>query len=97
MYSTIALAVLSGLALVNAQTPGVTTGKLGNALITTNNPAGVTYTATLPNTNKTTIRGSISATSNANGTGVLFNVNLAGFTNIPSQGPFSMSHNMKFL
>lgn len=95
MHSAIALAALSGLALVNAQAPVVpgTTGKLGNALITTKNPAGVTYTATLPNSNKTTIRGYVSATSNANGTGVIFNVNLFGFTNTGSQGPFCMSSN----
>ncbi len=95
MHSTIALAALSGLALVKAQAPVVpgTTGKLGNALVTTNNPAGVTYTAILPNSNTTTVRGSISATSNANGTGVIFNVNLSGFTNVASQGPFCMSTN----
>jgi len=101
MHSTIALAALSGLALVNAQAPGTvgpgTTGKLGNALITTNNPAGVTYTATLPNRNTTTIRGYVSATSNANGTGVLFNVNLFGFTNVGTEGPFRESSHMSFL
>ncbi|KAK4695248.1 hypothetical protein P7C71_g2473, partial [Lecanoromycetidae sp. Uapishka_2] len=103
MHSAIALAALSGLGLVYAQTPGAeliegspvfdgpvipgTTGKLGNAAITTDNPAGVTYTAVLPNSNTTGVRGFVSATSNANGTGVLFNVNLYGF---PSalEGPF---------
>ena len=67
--------------------PG-TTGKLGNALVTTNNPAGVTYTAFLPESNSTTIRGYVSATATANGTGVTFNVNLSGFTNVGTLGPF---------
>ena len=89
MHSSIALVALSGLALVGAQAPVVpgVTGKLGDAKITTNNPAGVTYTATLPNSNSTGIRGYISATSNTNGTGVKFNVNLFGFPSA-SLGPF---------
>ena len=89
MHSSIAFAALSGLALVNSQAvpvPG-TTGKLGNAAITTKNPVGVTYTAVLPNSNKTGIRGYVSATSNANGTGVLFNVNINGLPDA-SLGPF---------
>jgi hypothetical protein len=101
MHSAIALAALSGLALLNAQAvlgagtidgpviPG-TTGKLGNAPITTSNPAGVTYTAVLPNRNTTGVRGYVSATSNANGTGVLFNVNLYGFPDA-LLGPFCKS------
>ena len=92
MHSSIALATLSGLALASAQLvpiPGVT-GKLGDAEITTNNPAGVTYTAVLPNRNTTGVRGYVSATSNANGTGVVFNVNLFGFPDA-SLGPFSKS------
>lgn len=91
MHSAITLAALSGLALVNAQAPvpvpGVT-GKLGDAPITTNNPAGVTYTAFLPERNTTGVRGYISATSSANGTGVVFNVNLSGFPSA-ALGPFS--------
>ncbi len=51
--------------------PG-TTGVLGDAAIINDNPKGVTYTATLPGTNG--IRGYISATSNANGTGVFITV-----------------------
>ena len=49
MLSTLALAV-TGLALASAQNtpvPGVT-GKLGDALVVQGNPAGVTYTAVLP-------------------------------------------------
>ena len=87
MPSAIALTALSGLALVGAQiVPGVT-GKLGNALVTTNNPVGVTYTAYLPNSNTTSVRGYVAATSNANGTGVNFNINLYGFPD-SSLGPF---------
>ena len=54
MYSTIAV-LLSGLALVSGQAkpvPGVT-GKLGNAAVVSGNPAGVVYTATLPNSKTT--------------------------------------------
>lgn len=103
MHSALAFAVLSGLAVVKAQTPGATliegspsydgpvipgiTGKLGNALITNNNPLGVSYTATLPDSPTTGVRGSITATSNSNGTGVAFRVSLFGFPD-PSLGPF---------
>ena len=101
MHSTIAFAALSGLALVSAQVPGATTiegsptydglpvpgttGKLGNAAITQNNPQCVTYNATLPSTGS--IHGYVAATANANGTGVFFNVYLTG---LPSEslGPF---------
>ena len=91
MHSTIALAALSGLALCNAQVPVPvpgTTGKLGNAAITQNNPQCVTYNATLPSTGN--IHGYVAATANANGTGVFFNVYLTG---LPSEslGPFRKS------
>lgn len=69
--------------------PG-TTGKLGDAAITRNNPAGVTYTAVLPNSNTTGIRGFVSGTSNANGTGVVFTMNLSGFPSA-ALGPFRKS------
>ena len=85
MYSAITFAALSGFVLAGAQT-GVT-GKLGNALITSNNPPGVSYTATLPDSPKTGVRGSITATSNSNDTGVAISVNLFGFPD-PSLGPF---------
>ena len=54
MHSAIAV-VLSTLALVSAQAkpvPGVT-GALGNADVVSGNPAGVVYTATLPNSKTT--------------------------------------------
>lgn len=62
-----------------------TTGKLGNAAITENNPAGVSYTANLPSGNG--IQGYIEGTSNTNGTGVMFNVNFYQFPDA-SEGPF---------
>lgn len=104
MHSTIALAALSGLALVRAQVPGATTiegsptydglpvpgttGKLGNAAITQDNPLCVTYNASLPSSGS--IQGYVSATANANGTGVFFTVYLSG---LPSEslGPFCKS------
>lgn len=91
MHSSFVIAALSGLALANAQAAPVpgTTGQLGDADITTENPAGVTYTATLLDKNTTTIRGYIAATSSSNGTGVNFNVNLFGFTDFATQGPYS--------
>ncbi|KAG8533390.1 uncharacterized protein KY384_002173 [Bacidia gigantensis] len=88
----LAAVALSGLALVNAQSapvPGVT-GQLGDAAVTTGNPSGVTYIATLPNKATTNIRGYVSASSNADGTGVFFNVNLFGFPS-ESLGPFRIS------
>jgi len=67
--------------------PG-TTGKLGNASVVTTNPVGVTYTAILPDSPKSSIRGYVAGTSNANGTGVNFNINIYGLPD-PSLGPFS--------
>ena len=81
--------LVSGLALVNAQSPPVpgTTGRLGDAAVASGNPSGVTYTATLPDRPTTNIRGSISASSNVDGNGVTFNVNFFGFPS-ESLGPF---------
>lgn len=86
---SIVLAALSGIALASAQVSEPTsgpTGQLGDAIVTADNPAGVTYIATLPDT--TSIHGFVSATANGDGTGVLFNVY---FTGLPSEslGPFS--------
>ena len=61
------------------------TGQLGNAAITQNNPSGVSYTATLPSGNG--IQGYVEGTSNDNGTGVMFNVNFYQFPDA-SLGPF---------
>lgn len=93
MYSAVFATALTGLAVVHAAppingviTPGVT-GKLGNAAIVEGNPVGVTYTAVLPNSPTTGVRGYVAGTSNANGTGVNFNVNFYGFPDA-SLGPF---------
>ncbi|KAI9800630.1 MAG: hypothetical protein M1826_005345 [Phylliscum demangeonii] len=83
------VAVLSSLLLAVAQeTPkaGVT-GALGDAAIVKDNPIALTYTATLPNSTTSNIRGSISATASTNGTGVQFTVKLSGLPD-PSLGPF---------
>lgn len=108
MHSAIALAALSGLAFVNAQAPGAIliegspvydgpvipgiTGKLGNAAVTTNNPLGVSYTATLPQSPTTGVRGFVKATTNSNGSGVAIQVSLSGFPDA-SLGPFRQSLN----
>ncbi|MCJ1314132.1 hypothetical protein MMC25_007812 [Agyrium rufum] len=88
--TAIALLSLSALSLTTAQStiiPG-TTGKLGNASITTSNPIGVTYQAFLPDSNTTTLRGYIAGTSNSNGTGVNYNINFYGFPSEAEFGPF---------
>ena len=64
---------------------GQTTGKLGNAAITENNPCGVSYQAILPSGNG--IQGQITGSSNTNGTGVMFNINFYQFPDA-SEGPF---------
>ena len=57
-----------------------------DAPITTNNPAGAAYMATLPESSTTPIRGSVMGTSNNNGTGVEF---IVSFINIPAtNGPY---------
>ncbi|KAL8729904.1 MAG: hypothetical protein Q9166_004461 [cf. Caloplaca sp. 2 TL-2023] len=91
MYSAVLATALTAFAVVNAQAPtpvpGVT-GKLGDAEIVDTNPAGITYTAFLPNSSTSDIRGFVAGTSNANGTGANFVVQLTGLPD-PSLGPFS--------
>lgn len=88
----LSFAVIGTQALINGTINGPivpgTTGKLGDAAIVKNNPVGVTYTAILPDTPKSTIRGYVAGTSNADGTGVNFNINLYGLIDT-SLGPFS--------
>lgn len=95
MYSAVVAIALTGLAVVNAAgpidgypVPGVT-GKLGNAAIVTTNVPGTTYTAVLPNSSTSNIRGFVAGTANANGTGVTFSISLSGFPD-QSLGPFRM-------
>lgn len=54
-----------------------------NATVVTNNPAGVEYQATLPNSITTDVRGSLVAQSNPSGEGALFQVSFSGF---PTEG-----------
>lgn len=96
MHFSLCLTVLSALVLpvTNAQTLGPVTGQLGNASVVTNNPPGVVYTATLPakpffnpNNPLGNIKGGITAKSNPDGIGVVFQVS---FSNLPKTGgPFS--------
>lgn len=72
----------------------VVTGELGDSPVVLNNPAGVTYVATLPEKAffnsedpRGNVKGSVSATSNAEG-GATFQIS---FSNLPaSGGPFCM-------
>ncbi|KAL8692442.1 MAG: hypothetical protein Q9218_002542 [Villophora microphyllina] len=94
MYSAVLATALTGFAVANAAPPidgfivPGTTGKLGDAAIVTTNTPGITYTAVLPNSTTSDIRGFVAGTSNANGTGVNFNINLSGLPDA-SLGPFS--------
>ncbi|MCJ1314288.1 hypothetical protein MMC25_007968 [Agyrium rufum] len=68
------------------------TGPGGNATVQTNNPAA-TYQAILPTTEfdsatGTVITGTVLASTNADGTGVTFSLNLAGFPSVAEYGPF---------
>ncbi len=100
MLTSIALAALSTLSLVNSQvlyngtltgTNGTgTTGKLGDATVAPQ-VVGLTCLATLPNRNNTGIRGYIQGTGTATGTN--WTVSLSGFPDA-SLGPFSMSFNL---
>ncbi|KAI9782899.1 MAG: hypothetical protein M1839_004373 [Geoglossum umbratile] len=81
MRSSIAFSVLSVLAVASAQT---STGKLGDALVVTDNPVGAVYVAALSDGGK--VSGSVSAVAASNGTGVSFTVS---FKDLPkSGGPF---------
>ena len=87
MLSSYIIAFLASFALASAQT----TGQLGNAVVASGEPVGVSYQAVLPNSNTTGIRGQITGTTNANGTGTSFNVNFYGFPDEATFGPFSKS------
>ncbi|KAJ9148413.1 hypothetical protein NKR23_g5237 [Pleurostoma richardsiae] len=72
------LGLLGGFALSRAQT----TGKLGDAVIVTNNPPGVEYAAKFTGS----ITGWANASSAAGGKGVSFNISVSG---LPTEkGPF---------
>lgn len=77
-----------------AAAQSVITGMLGNATVVEDNPPGVIYTASLPsmnlssqNSSQRNVMGSIIATANPDGIGVMFNVS---FSNLPTTGgPFA--------
>ncbi len=95
MRSALLVSALSGLALVCAQSDTVpVTGKLGDAEEVTNNPLGAIYVAELPNSEKNTVRGSITAESVPSGRGVQFKIAITGLPQ--TGGPFSES-NLRFL
>lgn len=78
--------VLAAASTVAATGYSGATGKLGDAAVITNNPAGAVYAATLPNREDTTVRGSIVASSVGGGRGVQFQVSISGLPE--GEGPF---------
>ena len=58
-----------------------------SAEVVGNNPVGATYQATFTASSESSISGYVSGSSNANGTGVVFNVNIQNLPDI-SEGPF---------
>lgn len=74
---------LMGAALVSAQA----TGKMGDAHVVSDNPVGPVYVATLPDSDTTTLRGSVTATAKEGGKGVEFEVDFTGFPE--EDGPYS--------
>lgn len=84
-----AIAVLATAVTGQSDTTPVT-GKLGNATIQSNNPAGVAYIATLTPNSKSNIAGNVLALTSSDNTGVNFQIALTG---LPSEGgPFCMLH-----
>ena len=75
-------------ALLSVAVIGTQAAATGNATVVTTNPVGVTYNAILPDTPSSSVRGYVAGTSNANGTGVNFNINIYGLPDA-SLGPFS--------
>lgn len=73
-----------------AITAAQSTGKLGDAAVVTNNPAGATYKATLPEKSSTKVRGFVTISSGAGGKGASYVINLTGLPT--SGGPFSMTY-----
>lgn len=85
MHPTLVLALLAS--TVSAQTNSTpVTGILGDAAVISNNPSDSIYTATLPDNDKSSVRGSVVAQGVRGGPGVHFDVNLSGLPG--SGGPF---------
>ncbi|OJD38707.1 superoxide dismutase [Diplodia corticola] len=75
------------LAAAGAVAAAGVTGKLGDAAVVTNNPAGAVYVATLPNRDDTPVRGSITASSVGGGQGVRFQLSISGLP--VDDGPYT--------
>ncbi|KAK4451048.1 Cu,Zn superoxide dismutase-like protein [Podospora aff. communis PSN243] len=83
MHFLVAIALLGVLHGASSQM----TGKLGNAMAITNNPAGAVYTAMLDGGAMNSVMGSVTAMSTPGGKGVMFNLTLM---NLPMMGgPYS--------
>jgi Cu/Zn superoxide dismutase len=80
MLSSTFVIVLSAAALVGAQTPSTV------APVVNNNPIGASFFATLPNTEGSTLRGTITGSTSGNGTGVDWAISLSGLPT--AGGPF---------
>lgn len=88
MRTSVLLSTATGLALAVAQAPQeAVNGRLGPAAVVSDNPVGVTYVAALPDSRTSDIRGTVSATSGADGLGVQFTISVSGFPD-PALGPF---------
>lgn len=81
MFSKI-VSVLAAASVVSAQAST-------SAPVITGNPAGVSYVATLPEKAGSALRGSLSATSAVDGTGVNFKLSISG---LPAEGGPFMYH-----
>lgn len=82
-----AIAVLATAVTAQSDTTPVT-GKLGDATVQKNNPAGVAYIASLNPTSKSNISGTVLALTSSDNVGVNFQIALTG---LPSEGgPFRM-------
>lgn len=86
-----ALSVLTCYVSAQSNTSPVT-GKLGDALVVTDNPTSLQYIATFPNSVNSTVRGTVAVVSVPDGTGVSFDVTISG---LPEEGgPFRESIQM---
>lgn len=82
-----AIAVLATAVTAQSDTTPVT-GKLGDATVQKNNPAGVAYIASLNPTSKSNISGTVLALTSSDNVGVNFQIALTG---LPAEGgPFRM-------
>jgi hypothetical protein len=106
MHATTITSVVLTTLLAAVRAQNITNGELGSAAVVSNNPAGATYLAVLPEKEffnpedpRGNIKGSVSATSSPDGVGVVFSVSVSNFPT--SGGPFSMcyttTHDVLFL